>query len=350
MMYVVKRRKLVILNSVFTVFLLVVALLAIGVGPMSATPMEVISILLEKIGFSLAQFTAAQESVILNIRLPRILAAVLVGASLSSSGAALQGLFRNPLVDPGLIGISSGAALAVASMIVFGRPLIDMLPEAMGLYVLAGIGFLGGMLATLIVIKIANFSGRILVSNLLLSGIAIQAVTFAGIGLLQFLGDDQQLRMITFWMLGSLGGAMWSSTGVLGILVMISTIYIIRDSKQLNLLALGEREASHLGLDIERLKKRIIFFVTLSVGASVSVSGSIGFIGLVVPHLVRLMFGADHRFLIPISVFVGAILLLLSDMMARTVVAPAELPIGVITSLIGGPFFIMLILRNKKIF
>ncbi len=349
-MYVVKRRKLVILNSVFTVFLLVVALLAIGVGPMSATPMEVISILLEKIGFSLAQFTAAQESVILNIRLPRILAAVLVGASLSSSGAALQGLFRNPLVDPGLIGISSGAALAVASMIVFGRPLIDMLPEAMGLYVLAGIGFLGGMLATLIVIKIANFSGRILVSNLLLSGIAIQAVTFAGIGLLQFLGDDQQLRMITFWMLGSLGGAMWSSTGVLGILVMISTIYIIRDSKQLNLLALGEREASHLGLDIERLKKRIIFFVTLSVGASVSVSGSIGFIGLVVPHLVRLMFGADHRFLIPISVFVGAILLLLSDMMARTVVAPAELPIGVITSLIGGPFFIMLILRNKKIF
>lgn len=337
------------LGFFFFLGLLATVLIAVGTGPMRVAPAEVTGILLQKIGVSFSQFTAAQEAVVWNIRLPRVITGILVGMSLAVSGAALQGIFRNPLVDPGLIGISSGAALAVAAVVVLGEPLIALLPGAVRLYGLTLVGFGGGVAATRLVLYIADYSGRVRVANLLLAGIAVQAVTFAGIGLLQYLSSDQQLRMITFWMLGSLGGSLWTSAAAAGTIIVAATVGLLSVSRELNLLALGEREAAQLGVDIEKLKRKVVLLVTLSVGAAVSVSGIIGFVGLVVPHLARMLFGADHRSLLPVSVFLGAILMVFSDMVARTVVAPAELPIGVITSLIGGPFFIFLIMANRRL-
>ncbi|WP_334127568.1 FecCD family ABC transporter permease [Sneathiella sp.] len=282
------------------------------------------------------------QAILSTIRFPRVLLAIIVGVSLAVSGAAMQGLFRNPLADPGLIGISSSAALAVAVVIVLAGPVSGFL----GLYSLSFAAFAGALIACFLIFRLARLTGGFSVTYMLLTGIAINALAGAGVGVLTFLSDDQQLRSLTFWTMGSLGGALWPSVLVVASIVIPASIILIRNARELNVLLLGENEARYLGVDAERLKRTIVICTALSVGAAISVSGIIGFVGLVVPHLIRLTLGPDHRLLIPASALLGALLLLLADTLARTVVAPAEMPVGVLTSLIGGPFFLWLLIKQ----
>lgn len=283
-----------------------------------------------------------QMNVLLAIRLPRLALACLVGAALAVSGAAMQGLFRNPLADPGLIGIASGAALAVALMIVLAGPMAG----AFGLYSLSLAAFGGSLITCFLIAWFAQRTGVFSVAYLLLAGIAVNALAVAGTGFLIFLSDEQQLRTLTFWTLGSLGGALWPAVLVAASIIAPTAFFMLRDARALNILLLGEDDARYLGVDSRRLQRRLIVCTALAVGAAVAVSGIIGFVGLVVPHLVRLTIGPDHRLLMPASIFLGAVLLLAADTVARTAAAPAEIPVGILTSLIGGPFFLWLLVKH----
>lgn len=324
--------------------------IAVGIGAVSVSPGQVAGILMEWIGLrSPWTFDLAQQSILLNIRLPRVLLAVLVGSALAVSGAAMQGLFRNPLADPGLIGVSSGAALATAVSMITISSLSFRFVEVLGRFLIPLFAFLGGTLATLLVYRLSTTDGKTNVATMLLAGIAVNAMAQAAIGFMIFMANDEQLRDLTFWMLGSLGGAMWESVWVVLPFILAAVLFLPRLSKGLNAILLGESEAKHLGVRVERLKKVIVIFVGLAIGAAVSVSGMIGFVGLVVPHILRLWIGPDHRFLMPGSALLGGLLLLGSDLLARTIVAPAELPIGVITAFMGAPFFLWLLLRNREL-
>ena len=278
----------------------------------------------------------------LNIRLPRVLLAMLVGAALALSGAVMQGLFRNPLADPGLLGISSGAALAVALSVVL--PLA--LPAILALYLPMLAAFIGSMAITLIIFALTR-SGQAELSRLLLVGIAINALCGAAVGVLSWVSNDQQLRQLSLWGMGSLGQAQWSTLLACASLIIPAALLIQWLAARLNLLQLGEEEAHYLGVDVQRTQRHLLILSALLVAAAVAVSGIIGFIGLVVPHLMRICLGADHRWMLPGSVLAGAILLLLADTLARTLVAPAEMPVGLLTSLLGGPWFLWLILRRQ---
>jgi len=278
----------------------------------------------------------------LNIRLPRVLLAMLVGAALALSGAVMQGLFRNPLADPGLLGISSGAALAVALSVVL--PLA--LPSILALYLPMLAAFIGSMAITLIIFALTR-SGQAELSRLLLVGIAINALCGAAVGVLSWVSNDQQLRQLSLWGMGSLGQAQWSTLLACASLIIPAALLIQWLAARLNLLQLGEEEAHYLGVDVQRTQRHLLILSALLVAAAVAVSGIIGFIGLVVPHLMRICLGADHRWMLPGSVLAGAILLLLADTLARTLVAPAEMPVGLLTSLLGGPWFLWLILRRQ---
>ncbi|WP_425468905.1 FecCD family ABC transporter permease [Rhabdaerophilum calidifontis] len=284
--------------------------------------------------------------VILGVRLPRVLLAMLVGAALALSGAVMQGLFRNPLADPGLVGVSAGAALAAGATIVLGdrylAPLIGALPFA----ILPFGAFLGGLASTLTLYAIATRNGRTSIATMLLAGVALGALSGALSGFLAYLSDDRQLRDLAFWSLGSFGGASWVKLAAVApiILPLIAAAPFL--ARGLNALALGEAEAFHLGMKVQRIKNAAILLVALAVGASVAVSGIIGFVGIVVPHLVRLVLGANHRVLLPASAIGGATLLTGADLLARTLVVPAELPIGILTAALGAPFFLWLLLRR----
>lgn len=298
---------------------------------------------------TLGQVPETREALVLvSIRLPRALLAMLVGAALAVSGAILQGLFRNPLADPGLIGVSAGAALAAGLTIVLGdallAPLIGKLPFAL----LPAGAFLGGLASTLLLYAIATRSGRTSIATLLLAGVAMGALSGAMSGFLAFLSDDRQLRDLTFWTMGSLSGASWTKLlAVLPVMLLLVPACLML-ARGLDALALGEAEAYHLGLPVQRIKGLAILACALAVGASVAVAGMIGFVGIVVPHLLRLLVGAGHRHLLPFSALGGAILLLGADLVARQVVAPAELPIGIITAALGAPFFLWLLLRRNR--
>lgn len=331
--------------------LFIFMVLSIGIGPVSIHPFSVIKILMSKLWLPLGEDELVQSTAIIyGIRLPRLILAVLIGAALAVSGASLQGLFRNPLADPGLIGVSSGAALAAASVIiVIGPALANKISPFLQSALLPVAAFSGGLLATWVVYRISAQQGRTSVSTMLLAGVAINAIAAAGIGYLVFTADDNQIRNLTFWTLGSLGGSVWTAVYVASPFLLLSIIGLPLFSKKMNAMLLGEQEARHLGVNTERIKKIIIVLAALGVGAAVSVSGVIGFIGLVVPHLLRLVIGPDHRFLMPGSVLLGALMLLGSDLIARMIVIPAELPIGVVTSTIGAPFFLWLLMRNRSL-
>ena len=315
--------------------LIVLLITAVAAALMGAFPIPALSLLQ-------ANLTPQEQAVLHSIRLPRVLLAVIVGAALAVSGAALQGLFRNPLADPGLIGIASGAALAVALMIV----IIGPLPGILGLYGLSIAAFMGGLLTSIVIFRFAGLTGASSVTYILLAGIAINALASAGTGFLAYLSDDQELRSLTFWTMGSLGGALWPGVLICASLVIPATFVLYRNAQRLNILLLGESEARHLGVDSERLKRNIIICTAISVGAAVAVSGIIGFVGLVIPHLIRLTLGPDHRLLIPASALLGAIILIIADTVSRTLLAPAEIPVGIFTSLIGGPFFLWLLIKQ----
>jgi len=321
-------------------------LAALALGPVPVTPGQVLAILLRPLGIELPwAFGERERAVLLAIRLPRALLAVLTGAGLAVAGAALQALFRNPLADPALIGVSGGAALAAAGAIVLGGTLWGAAPPALALPLCA---FAGALLATLIVWRLAQSHGRTQVGVLLLAGLALNALTGAGTGLLTQVATDSQLRSLTFWSLGGLGGARWDV--VLGVLpfIVLAVAALLRLAGPLNALLLGEAEAGHLGLDVRRLTRGIVVCSALAAGAGVAVAGTIGFVGLLAPHLVRLLLGPDHRALLPGSALLGAALLLLADLLARTLAAPADLPLGIVTALLGAPVFLALLVRHGE--
>ncbi|RKE84403.1 iron complex transport system permease protein [Rhizobium sp. AG855] len=297
-----------------------------------------------------AQTLDRQNLIILEaVRLPRTGMGLLIGAALGVSGAMMQGLFRNPLADPGIVGVSSGAALAAVIAIVLGPTVLLPLAALFGNLFLPLMAFLGGLGNTFLLYVIATRDGRTSTTALVLSGIAIAALTGAATGMLIFMADDRALRDITFWSLGSLSGA--NTTKILSILPFVGFVLGIIPfvARGLDALILGDAAAFHMGIPVQRLKRLTILAVAAACGATVAVAGSIGFIGIVVPHLLRLAIGPSHRFLLPASALGGAALLLLADTAARTIAAPAELPIGIITALLGAPVFLMLLLgRNGR--
>ncbi len=299
--------------------------------------------LLSAIGLSSAPLDDTTAAVLYAIRAPRVLATFAVGAALAAGGAAMQSLFRNPLADPGLLGVSSGAALAAVSVIVLGEKLMHIVPPEARPWCLPVAAFLGGLASTVVVYRIAARDGVTLVGTLLLAGIAINALTSAGIGLLVFVADDQQLRTLIFWTMGGFGAVTWTAILPALLVLAVSVPTLLPAAHLLDALALGEREAGHIGVDVERLKRRLVAQVALAVGAGVAISGIVGFVGLIAPHIVRLMLGPAHRTLLPAAALFGGAFLVMADALARTLVSPAELPIGVLTALVGGPFFIWLL-------
>lgn len=287
------------------------------------------------------QDDSALRQIWFTIRLPRVLLALVVGGSLALAGCVMQGLFRNPLADPGLLGISSGAALAVALWVV----LPFTLPAIVMLYAPMLAAFMGSLAVTAVIFVLSQRPENGL-SRLLLVGIAINALCGAAVGVLSWLSNDAQLRQLSLWGMGSLGRAQWSTLLAVSSLMLPSVWIIWRLAQALNLLQLGEEDAHYLGVDVKTVQRTLLLFSALLVAAAVAVSGVIGFVGLVVPHLLRLWLGADHRAVIPGSVLAGAILLLVADTLARTLVAPAEMPVGLLTSLLGAPWFLWMIFRR----
>lgn len=324
------------------VWLLACVLFAAGLGSVEISPAQVVSILLEKIGLrGWAAYDDVQAAVLEAIRLPRVVLAALVGAGLASSDAALQGLYRNPLADPGLLGISSGAALGVSGSIVLGV-------SALGMFTLPLAAFLGSLSAMVLIYSLARHDRKTNVAVMLLAGIAINALCGAGTGLFSYFSTEDQLRSITFWLLGSLGGATWPAVLSAAPFILLSVGALPFFAGALNALLLGEANARHLGVSVETVKTLLVLLIALGVGAGVAVSGMIGFVGLVVPHLVRLVTGPNHRLVLPNAALLGASLLVLADLLARTLVAPLELPLGIVTSALGAPFFLFLLLRKKR--
>lgn len=290
----------------------------------------------------------ATHFLILNIRLPRIILAALVGAGLAISGAAIQGLFRNPLADQTLIGVSSGAMLFAVLSIVFMGSVLASLSTFFRQALVAIFAFLGGLLTTYLVYMLSRREGKTSVMTMLLAGIAISAFAAAITGVFIYLSDDQQLRDITFWSMGSFGGASWIQVGIVFPIVTLGVILLSQNAKALNAILLGEMEANYLGIPVEKIKSRTILLTALIVGVSISMSGLIGFVGLVVPHFLRLVKGTDYRYLLKSSALLGAIFLVLTDTLARTIIAPAELPIGILTAMVGAPFFLWLLVKSQQ--
>jgi iron complex transport system permease protein len=329
--------------------LVVVFVMAVGLGPVSIPPAKVVAILFDALGVPPGvEFEARERAIVWAIRLPRACLGVLIGGGLALSGALLQGLFRNPLADPQLIGVSGGAAFAAVATIVLGHSLLQPFTEAFGSYALPIAAFAGCLATTGLMYRLSTVDGRTFVATMLLSGIAVNALAMAGMGFFIFMSDDRQLRDITFWMMGSLGGATWVQVATILPFIALPGLFVAYLARALNAFILGEREAVHLGFDVETTKFVAIGAVALSVGASVAMAGVIGFVGLVVPHLVRLVAGADHAIVLPASGIAGAILILMADLVARTAVVPAELPIGLVTSAIGGPFFLWLLVSRRR--
>lgn len=290
----------------------------------------------------LAKLDESQWQIWLNIRLPRILLAVVVGLALAMSGTLFQGLFHNPMADPALIGVNSGAALAVGISIM----LPNLLPIEFSLYGTMISAFIGSVIVSSLIYAL-SYRSQASVNKLLLAGIAVNAICFSAVGILTYISSDQQLRQFNLWSMGSLGQAQWQPVLIASVVILLTAGYSLTLVNKLNLLQLGDEEAHYLGVNVIRLKKQLILLGALLVGSAVAVSGAIGFIGLVIPHLVRFKFGADHRWVLPASALCGAILLLLADTLARTAVSPAELPVGMITSFIGAPYFLWLVVRYR---
>lgn len=318
-------------------------LVALGIGAIRIPPDGVLRELLAPLGLATSA-PGPEGAIIWTLRVPRTLLAMLAGGVLGLAGAIMQGLFRNPLADPGLLGVSAGGALGAVFMIVVG---LALLPVPLRPYATAGAAFLGALLVTLLVMRVAQHEGRVMIASMLLAGIIFNALAGAATSALIFAADDMQLRDILFWTMGSVAGAtpaVLGATLLAALPLIIAAPFLVRG---LNALILGEREAQTLGIPIERLKWGAVLLVALAVGAAVAASGMIGFVGIVAPHLARLMRGADHRWVLPASALIGAALLPLADAAARVLVAPAELPIGLLTALLGGPFFLALLLRQR---
>ncbi|MFD7519038.1 FecCD family ABC transporter permease [Streptomyces niveus] len=321
--------------------LLLLALLSAGLGAYDIPLGDVLSSLQHRLGIGGAALERVPESVLWNVRLPRVVLALLVGASLGCAGALMQGVFGNPLAEPGVIGISAGAAVGAVASIALGLSFL-------GNWTVTVCAFVSGLLTVLLVYAMSRSGGRTEVVTLILTGIAVNAFAGALIGLSIFFADNAQISQITFWQLGSLAQATWPK--VLAVLpcALIGLAVAPFYARKLDLLALGERPARHLGVDVERLRVVLVLVVALLTAAAVAVAGIITFVGLLVPHLLRMANGPGHRFLVPGSALGGALVLVAGDLAARTVAAPAELPLGVLTALFGSPFFFWLLRRTRR--
>jgi len=282
------------------------------------------------------------------VRLPRILFAIAIGASLGLAGALTQGLFRNPLADPGLLGVSSGAAAAAASVIVFAGSWTWAIPEALRVWVLPSAAFFGSLGVCFLLDRLARWLSPGSVMGLLLTGIAINALVAAFIGLSSYLANDEQLRNLSFWTMGSLAGANWMILSLMMLVLSIAFTYSKRLTLQINALSLGEDVASQIGVNLKRLRQRIIVIVACLSACAVAWCGMIGFISLIAPHMARTIVGPDHRQVLPLSMLLGGLLMLLADTLARTLAIPAEIPVGIFTALLGAPFFLSLLAKQRK--
>lgn len=287
-------------------------------------------------------------AIIMQIRLPRMVLGIVVGVSLALSGAALQGMLRNPLADPGLVGVSSGASIGAVGTIVLGTLFLQDFPAEIRAYVLPSAAFVGALLVTLFVFRISKRAGSTSVATLILAGVAVTAVAEAFIGVMTFISDDQQLRDLSFWRMGGLGQADWLSVGIASGAILFASVFLLRMARALDLFQLGEAAAFHAGLSVETSKRRVAVCSALAVGAGTAVAGPISFIGLVAPHIARLCVGPSYRFIVPAAAIIGAALVTGADLVVRNIVPPAEPPIGIATSLIGGPFFLWLLLTRMK--
>lgn len=331
------RLKVGAVTAGLALILLATAAASLSLGASGLLPWELFS----------RDLSPAERAILLDIRLPRLLLGALVGASLAVSGALMQGLFRNPLADPGLVGVGAGAGLGAVVAIVLGGLLPAAIHAATGMYLVPLFAFFGGWATTLILYRVASLRGQTSIATMLLAGIVLGALAGAATGVLVYLADDNQLRDLTFWGLGSLAGANWTKLAAAAPILIVGLALSPLLARGLNAMALGEGVARHLGVPVEGVKRGAILIVAAMTGASVAVSGGIGFVGIVVPHILRLAIGPDHRSLLPAAALFGAALLIAADTVSRLVVSPAELPIGIIMALIGAPVFLWILLARR---
>ena len=336
------RVRTVILSSALVAILIAAVMVSAVVGQLSISVTEVVGALLKWMGITTAwaPLDPVVEATLEVVRFPRIVMALAVGAALAVAGALMQAVFGNPLAEPGVVGVSAGAALGASTAIVFGI--------AAGGGGVALLAFVGGLGATLLVYAVARAGGRTEVVTLLLTGIAINAFAQAGLAFVLFLADTASREQIVFWQLGSLAGSVWSEVAIVLPVLIIGTILAVLLASKLDLLSLGERNARHLGVDVEQLRIISIVLVALLTGVAVAFAGIIAFVGLVVPHIIRMALGPAHRGLLVASAVGGGALLAIADLMTRTLVSGADLPIGMLTALVGGPFFFGLLYQQRR--
>ena len=331
--FLISRQRHLLLT--FLISLIVSALLAVTIGSFKISVFDILLGKLDELG----------STILYTIRMPRVMLAAFVGASLAISGACLQGLFRNPLADPGLIGVSAGAALGAAFAIVFSSRFISL--DFLGPYLIPFSAIIGSASVIIILFFVTKGFGYDGVTYMLLAGIAVNAIAGVGIGVLTYISDDSELRSLTFWTMGSFGGVTWPLIMPAIVVILFSIVWIIGLSRKLDLIQLGDVEASRLGINIKKVRFGVIISSAIVVGISVALSGMIGFVGLVVPHLVRILGGVNHIYVLVGSAIFGSILMVISDTMCRILISPAELPVGLITSGLGSPFFLWLIFKMR---
>jgi iron complex transport system permease protein len=350
-----------IILAILTLAMVGVAIVATAIGPANISVDKVALIILSdivsKVPFVSDQvhitktWTDGESGIIMLVRLPRVILGLLVGATLAVAGVAAQAIFKNPMADPYILGVSSGAAFGAASIIVFGFAglsiTIPLIITSLKFGALQFGAFAGGLMAAFLVFSIARAGGKIPVETLLLSGIAVSAFFSAVTSFLMYIGGHT-LSQIVYWVMGALWNGSWNDIWLMLPMALIGSAIIMAFSRDLNTLLLGDEAASHLGTNVQALKAGIMALMSLITAAAVSVSGIIGFVGLIIPHMMRLIVGPDHRILIPSSILVGAMFLTLADTFSRMVIQPTEIPVGVITALIGAPFFVYLLSRKKK--
>jgi iron complex transport system permease protein len=340
------QNKLVLWLPIFFIILVLTVTYSVSVGSAEISAKTVFLILLSKLPFVgewiEPTWKSTVETIVWDIRMPRIILALLVGAALSLAGAIYQGVLRNPLADPFILGVSSGSALGAALVMLFGFELVFL-----GQWTLPFVAFLSGLITLLIVHLLAKVNRRLQMETLILAGVVIQAFLSSIISFIMAIADEK-LQTIMYWMMGSLALTDWSYNGVIFPLVFISSVMVLFLARELNMLALGEETAYYSGVPVQKIRVVLLITASLLTGASVSVSGTIGFVGLVIPHLIRLMFGADYRIILPLSMVGGAIFLIGADTIARTILEPREIPIGVITAILGAPFFGYLLRKKKR--
>ncbi|WP_321470307.1 iron ABC transporter permease [Halarcobacter sp.] len=329
--------------GIFFILLIISIVLNITIGAFSISFSEILNTLINP------QENKIYYQVLLDIRIPRVALGVLVGVAFGISGAMMQTLFKNPLADPSIIGVSAGASAGVVIFMLLGSFLPTLLFDGFLSYLSLPLSaFIGSFITILAIYKLATIYNKVAVTVMLLAGIAINAMLGALIGLFTYVSTEEELKSFTFWTMGSLADGDMKIILTMIPIVVITYIFAIRKKVELNLMLMGEDEAKNSGVNSEKLKKLIILFVSLAIGTSVAFCGIIGFIGLVVPHIARLLVGSNHKFYLPLSAILGAFILLWADAFARMIIAPAELPIGIITSLLGAPFFLWLLIKNRQ--